>query len=73
MAGTIGMKINEGNEPKPMKSAICNGSFCAAMTATRMGTPAETASPPTLAMNIRTEVRMVISLVSRVSELLRAP
>ena len=73
MAGTMGMKINEGSEPRPINSAISSGNFCAASTATRMGTPADTASPPQLAMNIRTEVRMVISLVSRVSELLSAP
>ena len=37
------------------------------------GNPEPTASPPQLAMNIRTEVRMVISSVSRVSDELRAP
>ena len=41
--------------------------------ATRSGTPEATARPPVLAMNIRTEVRMVISLVSRVSDALSAP
>ena len=57
-----------------MKSAISMGSVCdEAKMATMMGTPAETARPPTLAMNIRTEVRMVISSVSRVSEEFRAP
>ena len=39
----------------------------------RIGTPADTQSPPTFAMNIRTEVRMVISSVSRVSEEFKAP
>ena len=34
---------------------------------------ADTQSPPTFAMNIRTEVRMVISSVSRVSEEFKAP
>ena len=37
------------------------------------GRPELTARPPTFAMNIRTEVRMVISSVSRVSEELSAP
>ena len=43
------------------------------MAATRMGMPRLTASPPRLAMNMRTEVRMVISLVSRVRLALSAP
>ncbi len=74
MAGTRGMKMNEGSEPRPMKRAISVGSSrAAASSATRMGTPADTHRPPTLAMNMRTEVRMVISSVSRVSEELRAP
>ena len=47
--------------------------LAAASMATRIGTPADTQSPPTFAMNIRTEVRMVISSVSRVSEEFKAP
>ena len=74
MAGTRGMKINDGSEPSPMNSAISIGSVSAeAKRATMMGTPADTQRPPTLAMNMRTEVRMVISSVSRVSEEFRAP
>ena len=38
-----------------------------------IGIPIPTARPPTLAMNILTEVRMVISSVSRVSDALSAP
>ena len=68
------MKMNEGSEPRPMKSAISVGrSLAAARMATSMGTPADTQRPPTLAMNMRTEVSMVISSVSRVSEELSAP
>ena len=48
-------------------------SLAAASMATRIGTPADTQSPPTFAINIRTEVRMVISSVSRVSEEFKAP
>ena len=73
MAGTSGMKMNEGSEPKPMNSAIWMGRSAPARVATSSGTPAETHSPPTLAMNIRTEVRIVISSVSRVSDEFRAP
>lgn len=74
MAGTSGIKMKDGKEPKPMKSAISIGrSLAAASMATRIGTPADTQSPPTFAMNIRTEVRMVISSVSRVSEEFKAP
>ena len=57
-----------------MKMAISSGrSFAATSKATKMGTPADTQRPPRLAMNIRTEVRMVISSVSRVSDELSAP
>ncbi len=38
-----------------------------------IGMPMPTASPPTLAMNMRTDVSLVISAVSRVSEALSAP
>ena len=68
------MKMNEGSEPRPMNRAISMGRLSdEAKMATRMGTPADTQRPPTLAMNIRTEVRMVISSVSRVSEEFSAP
>ena len=75
MAGTRGMNMKEGSEPKPMNSAISKGMSPAgaARIATRMGTPALTARPPQFAMNIRTDVSIVISSVSRVSEELRAP
>ena len=76
MAGTSGMNMNEGSEPKPMNSAVSfvlSGMLSQASHDTSRGTPAETARPPTLAMNMRTEVRMVISLVSRVSDELSAP
>ena len=73
MAGTKGMKMNDGREPRPMNSAISNGRSAPASTATRIGTPADTHRPPTLAMNIRVEVSMVISSVSRVSEEFSAP
>ena len=68
------MKMNEGSEPRPMNKAIWIGSESdEANNATMMGTPADTHRPPILAMNIRTLVRMVISLVSRVSEEFSAP
>ena len=73
MAGTIGMKMNEGSDPKPINRAISIGNSFEAINATMMGTPADTARPPTLAMNIRVEVRMVISSVSRVSDEFKAP
>ena len=74
IAGTMGMKMNEGSDPRPMKSATSMGrSLAAARNATRMGTPAETQSPPTFAMNMRTEVRTVISSVSRVRDEFSAP
>ena len=73
MAGTKGMKMNDGSDPSPMNSAISYGMLAPASMATSMGTPADTHSPPTLAMNMRTDVRMVISLVSRVSDEFSAP
>ena len=52
--------VKDGREPKPMKSAISIGrSLAAASIATRIGTPADTQSPPTFAINIRTEVRWI--------------
>ena len=44
-----------------------------AIKAINKGSPELTAKPPKLAMNIRTDVRMVISFVSRVSEEFNAP
>ena len=44
-----------------------------AIRAMNRGRPELTARPPRLAMNIRTEVRMVISSVSRVSDEFKAP
>ena len=76
IAGTRGMKMNDGSEPSPMKSAISMvslGTEPTARTATRQGIPAETARPPIFAMNIRVEVSTVISLVSRVSDEFKAP
>ena len=75
MAGTMGMKMKAGKGPRPMKMAFSMALFTssAKRMATMMGMPACTARPPRLAMNMRTEVRMVISLVSRVSELFSAP
>ena len=47
--------------------------FSSVKKAMRSGRPEPTARPPQLARNMRTEVRMVISLVSRVRAELRAP
>ena len=44
-----------------------------AIKAMNKGRPELTAKPPKLAINIRTDVRMVISLVSRVSDEFNAP